>query len=191
MKPKSSTRPSLAGAFPLLLAHGVRVQRFSKHCPHCRHRVTASHMQGEAVVWRGRGWVAARAQCPLCHARFNVTCVILPSKQVHRIVLPRPVLALTLAGLRLGQPRVSAPVRPQPVEAEVLAGLRAAALEQSGEILGQYQGVAIPAWVQAEGRKYRFDRPAPRGAQEELAEGELLLAQCLVYRRETSVSTRV
>jgi hypothetical protein len=54
-------------------------------------------------------------------------------------------------------------------------------LEGRSEVIGEYRGREIYAWVVFMGMRYRFDRVAQRAYRDWVAEGELFLEPGLIY----------
>lgn len=164
---------------PFQFGDGGRVSRFAKSCVRCGKPVDAAQMHGLIKVLPDRAFVSAMAHCPHCQARFPVTCLITADKRVRRLHIPNGLL---LFYLQWSMPDV--PVQPfVPEAAPTLTAVDPLAVEPTGESLGQYQAQTIYASVRYQGESYRFDRVA---LQQEagVAEGELLLAGGLVYRKD-------
>jgi hypothetical protein len=181
-------RPDKISRFlPISFANGTKVRRFAKHCPRCRTMVTADSMQGIAALMENRIFVSAKAQCPACRRRFSLACVITDDRHVHRVMIPDWMFAIWL---RLAVRDLPQPVHhhewdmeedaPQPsLQERIIADT--ASVQHSGKILGKFDGVDIPSWIEFNGQRYLFERAAPPGGIR-LEEGEILFDGKLIYQ---------
>ena len=140
--------PPLNDSLPIPLSNGQRVSSFAKHCPACHTKVEAKNMQGLARQVDTRIILAAKAHCPQCQHHFNVACVIDEEKHVSRLWVPTGFLLWWLSGMEAPAP-VSSPVEMPVVEINP---------EISTETLGVFDGKTIPAWIDWQGNRYRFER---------------------------------
>lgn len=111
-------------------------------------------MRGLARNVNGQVFLAARAECPQCGHQFNISCVIAADKSVSRLWVPTWFMLWWLSGLEMDTP-------PPEDEGETLDGdpeplPPPAPVTVSSETLGSYDGRPIPAWVDWQGRRYRY-----------------------------------
>lgn len=181
-------RPDKISRFlPISFSNGTKVRRFAKHCPHCRTMVNADCMQGLAALMENKIFVSARAECPACRKRFSLACVITDDRHVHRVMIPDWMFTLWL--------RLAARDLPQPVhhqeweleeEEETLPPLHdrivadSERVLHSDEVLGKFDGIEIPSWIEFNGQRYTFERAAPPGGIR-LEAGEILFDGKLIY----------
>lgn len=170
---------------PLTFANGNRISRFAKACPHCHGMVTARDMEGIARLLHDKIVLAAEAQCPECGKRFPVTCVISDDKRVHRVRMPLWLFRiwLKLALRNLPEPQLQEDWSMQ--EEAPKAGIQltdSAQVTRSSEVLGQFDGTPISAWLEVDGRHFVFERALPPAGHLCLNDSELLFEGKLVYR---------
>ncbi len=175
---------TLARYLPIRFPNGTQIRHFAKHCQQCDRPVDAEHMNGEVCLVEDRVLVVAQAVCPHCMAAFNIRCMILSDKQVRRVRWPMWLLRWYLRTMQ-ADGKVLAPVAtaPEPVLPE---GVRQSALGACGEVIGQFSGQSIYAWVEVEGKTYDYEAIAPKGVANLLA-GDILVSGCLVYRARVFV----
>lgn len=162
----------LSESLPVPLPNGQQVRAFAKHCPGCHAKVEACHMRGLARSVEGQVFLAARASCPQCGHSFNVSCTIAADKTVSRLWVPAAFMLWWLSGLKTAAVKHA--------ETPVLAPVLDINPELSPDSLGTFNGAAIPAWIDWQGRRYRFER-TDTGAPL-LQDGELRY-RGLVFRR--------
>lgn len=183
-------RPDTISRFlPIRFPNGARVRRFGKHCPHCRTMVNAEEMQGIACLLDNKLFLAAQAECPACARKFSISCVITDDKAVHRVLIPAPLfrLWLRLAVRNLpqsGDDNWELESAEQPLSHGRILDEHSQVI-RSDTLLGRFEGVGIPDWIEHEGQRYLFERAAPVGSIQTLLENEVLLEGRLVYRQDT------
>ncbi|WP_024304601.1 hypothetical protein [Pseudogulbenkiania sp. MAI-1] len=180
-----TTPQKISRFLPLTFPNGNRISRFAKACPHCHGMVTAREMEGLARLLHDKIVLAAEAECPDCHRRFPVTCVISDDKRVHRVRMPLWLFRiwLKLALRNLPEPQLQEDWS-VPEEAP-RAGIRLAnnaEITRSSEVLGQFDGTPISAWLEVDGRRFVFERALPPAGQLCLSDSELLFEGKLVYK---------
>lgn len=141
--------PPLSESLPVPLPNGQQVRSFAKHCPRCHERVESSAMWGLARTVNGGVYLAARAICPQCGYRFNISCTIAENKTVSRLFIPTFILLWWLDGLDHHE---SATPDSEPAPPRIIAS-RATI---STESVGFFNGRPIPAWIDTQGRRYLF-----------------------------------
>lgn len=176
---------------PLTFKNGQTITRFAKHCVRCNELVGADHMHGIAALVQDRGVIAATARCPHCDTEFPVTCVITSDKRVHKVVLPVFILRWWLGTtIRSPRPRTESH-HWQYEEASNIppaaASIPSTEVVASPDILGSFDGKAIPAWLDVDGQIYDFSRTSQDGQHTKLTPQEILFEDSLVYRRRLPV----
>ena len=178
--------------FPIKYPNGATVSRFAKHCPHCKQLVKASSMEGMALLLQDKVFVLAEARCPHCQHSFTVKCVIDEHKQVHPVGLPAFLYRMMLqwgARKQVHTFRQQADWRMAQQQADdtvpSTAGNQLAdttQLQKSEEIVGNFMGQPIHAWILHNGQRLVYDRAVPPGGQFRLAANEVLFDNRLIYR---------
>ena len=183
-------RPDKISRFlPIYFSNGNSVRRFGKHCPNCEVMVGAQHMEGLASKHDERIFLAATACCPSCSHKFSVGCVITDDKRVHRVVLPYWIFQNWLKRIaRKDQKPLSDDSLGvhESQSTTIQGGLVLPSnviLTRSEQILGRFNGKSINAWVEFQGKRFKFDRVAPPGCQARLDAKELLIEDSLIYRQ--------
>lgn len=180
-------RPDKISRFlPISFGNGTKVRRFAKHCPHCRAMVNADCMHGIAALLENKIFVSARAQCPACQRRFSLACVITDDRHVHRVMLPDWMFGLWL---RMAVRDLPQPVHhqewemPEPEQPALQDRIIANSeqVQHSDKILGKFDGIDIPSWIEFNGQRYLFQRAAPPGGIR-LEDGEVLFDGKLIYQ---------
>jgi len=181
-------RPDKISRFlPICFKNGTKVRRFAKHCPRCHAMVSAEAMHGIAYLMDNKIFVAARGDCPSCHKRFPVACVITDDRHVHRVLIPDWMFALwlRLAVRNLPQPVVNHREWELNDEHPSKVGLILSDSEnvvRSDQVLGQFDGIKIASWIEYQGERYVFERAVPPGGAQ-LSENEVLFGGKLIYQR--------
>jgi hypothetical protein len=143
-------------------------------------------MHGIASLMDDKIFVSAKGQCPICHKRFPVACVITNNRHVHRVLIPDWMFAIWL---RLAVRNLPQPVHHQEWEMNadplpVKQGLVISNTEDvlhSEEVIGQFDGIKISSWIEYQGVRYEFERAVPPGGIR-LAEDEVLFDGKLIYQ---------
>jgi len=173
---------------PTRFKRGTLVRQFSKPCVNCNAMLNADAMHGIARLLDDHLALAATAHCPSCDARFAVSCVIDADKRVRRVVLPGWLFKLYLRSLpmqpgeRAAREEAQAQLaRDRAARDTATPAPAAPSIEypRAHDVVGQYQGKPIPAYILVAGREVPFDRVAPDGRREP---GEYLLDGFLVYK---------
>ncbi|MDN0083660.1 hypothetical protein QU487_12985 [Crenobacter sp. SG2305] len=183
----------IARYLPHTFANGTSVRRFAKPCPRCRQVVEAADMFGQLAVLQDRLFVAAEGRCRHCGHRFSVACMITNNKHVHRVALPMWAfkLWLKMATRNTIQPADPAWSMSEPEPEPVTPSLDEADVVAADTIVGRYDGLEIPAWINHDGHRYNFERTIASGQAPRLAASEQLFRERLVYRRENSLDVTV
>lgn len=179
--------------FPIKYPNGATVSRFAKHCPHCKQLVKASAMEGMALLLQDKVFVLADARCPQCQHGFTVKCVIDENKQVHPVGLPSFLYRLMLqwgARKQVHTFRQQAEWRmaqqaADDAEQAPAPGIRVAdngLVEKSADIVGNFMGQPIHAWIVYNGQRLAYDRAVAPGGRVQLASDEVLFDNRLVYK---------
>ena len=181
--------------FPITYPNGNTVSRFAKHCPHCKQLVKASAMEGMALLLKDKVFVLADGHCPHCQHSFVVKCVIDEYKQVHAVGLPVFLYRMMLqwgarkqvqtfrqqSDWRMAQQEASEQADSAPA-ARGTQLADSAIVQKSEEILGNFMGQPIHAWIMSNGQRLVYERAVPPGGSFQLAEQEVLFENRLIYR---------
>ncbi|MFC4160248.1 hypothetical protein [Chitinimonas lacunae] len=166
---------------PVRFRNGTVIKQFSKPCVHCGAMLHARHMHGVARLIDDRLALAATADCPECHRRFGVACVIDHDKRVRRVTVPAWLFSGYLRllpeqpgekaarDMALQTVREESPPTPAP----------AVDYPRADTYVGRYRDLPIPAYIVVDGRQVPFDRVEPQGR---IGQGEFLLDGCFVYK---------
>ncbi|WP_374349667.1 hypothetical protein [Chitinimonas sp.] len=166
---------------PCRFKSGAIIKQFSKPCVQCGQMLQAKHMHGIARLVEDHLALAATADCPACHAKFGVACVIDNEKRVRRVVLPvwGFKLYLRLLPEQAGELAAREAARAQLAAERPAQPAAPVDYPRADTALGQYAGKPIPAHIVVDGRQVPFDRIELTG---KIAPGEYLLDGHLVYK---------